>query len=66
MTKWLNHGIPPAEWAGNSVPVLLAIYARCVSGQLSELKKRMEAGRTSPSGLTRADEGPENVSVDSP
>ncbi|MFD6280856.1 tyrosine-type recombinase/integrase [Streptomyces sp. NPDC060209] len=51
LTKWLNDGIPPAqvaEWAGNSVPVLLAIYARCVSGQLSELKKRMEAGEDLP------------------
>ncbi|MFF1644501.1 hypothetical protein [Streptomyces sp. NPDC058240] len=51
LTKWLNDGIPlaqAAEWAGNSVPVLLAIYARCVSGQLSELKKRMEAGEDLP------------------
>ncbi|MFJ7963561.1 hypothetical protein [Streptomyces sp. NPDC096324] len=32
-TKWLNDGIPPsrvADRAGNSVPVLLATYARCV------------------------------------
>ncbi|WP_326723033.1 MULTISPECIES: hypothetical protein [unclassified Streptomyces] len=51
LTKWLNDGIPPAqvaEWAGNSVPVLLAIYARCVSGQLPDLKKRMEAGGDLP------------------
>ncbi|WP_371773138.1 hypothetical protein [Streptomyces sp. NBC_01438] len=51
LTKWLNDGIPPAqvaEWAGNSVPILLAIYARCVFGQLSELKKRMEAGEDLP------------------
>ncbi|WP_240678227.1 tyrosine-type recombinase/integrase [Streptomyces griseoviridis] len=36
LTAWLNKGIPPAqvaEWAGNSVPVLLAIYARCIVGQ---------------------------------
>ncbi|MEV5379757.1 site-specific integrase [Streptomyces nondiastaticus] len=47
LTTWLNQGIPPAqvaEWAGNSVPVLLATYARCISGQLTELKKRIEAG----------------------
>ncbi|MFE5682563.1 tyrosine-type recombinase/integrase [Streptomyces sp. NPDC056512] len=46
LTKWLNDGIPPAqvaEWAGNSVPVMLSIYARCVDGQLSDLKKRLEA-----------------------
>ncbi|MCF3104115.1 site-specific integrase [Streptomyces roseoverticillatus] len=47
LTTWLNKGIPPAqvaEWAGNSVPVLLATYARCISGQLKDLQKRIEAG----------------------
>jgi hypothetical protein len=51
LTKWLNDGIPPAqvaEWAGNSVPVLLAVYARCVEGQLSDLKKRLEAAGDLP------------------
>ncbi|MFF4804011.1 tyrosine-type recombinase/integrase [Streptomyces sp. NPDC001351] len=51
LTRWLNDGVPPAqvaEWAGNSVPVLLAIYARCVSGQLRDLKRRMEAGEDLP------------------
>ncbi|MBA2950329.1 tyrosine-type recombinase/integrase [Streptomyces himalayensis] len=51
LTRWLNDGIPAAqvaEWAGNSVPVLLAIYARCVSGQLRDLKRRMEAGGDLP------------------
>lgn len=46
LTNWLNDAIPPAqvaEWAGNSVPVLLAVYARCVSGQLSVYKQRIEA-----------------------
>lgn len=46
LTAWLNAGIPPAqvaEWAGNSVPVLLAIYARCVSGQLKDYQSRIEA-----------------------
>ncbi|MER7515904.1 tyrosine-type recombinase/integrase [Streptomyces sp. NPDC126499] len=45
LTNWLNAGVPPAtvaEWAGNSVPVLLATYARCVNGQLDDLKKRIE------------------------
>ncbi|WP_424887437.1 tyrosine-type recombinase/integrase [Streptomyces sp. XH2] len=47
LTTWLNKGVPPAqvaEWAGNSVPVLLATYARCISGQLKDLQKRIEAG----------------------
>ncbi|WP_371652784.1 MULTISPECIES: hypothetical protein [unclassified Streptomyces] len=46
LTNWLNAGVPPAqvaEWAGNGVPVLLAIYAWCISGQLDDLKKRIEA-----------------------
>ncbi|SPE49829.1 Site-specific recombinase XerD [Streptomyces netropsis] len=45
LTNWLNNGAPPAqvaEWAGNSVPVLLAIYARCISGQLKDIQKRIE------------------------
>ncbi|UKY50305.1 tyrosine-type recombinase/integrase [Streptomyces inhibens] len=46
LTNWLNAGVPPAqvaEWAGNSVAVLLAAYARCISGQLTDLKRRIEA-----------------------
>ncbi|MBB4715139.1 integrase [Streptomyces luteogriseus] len=51
LTKWLNDGIPPAqvaEWAGNSVAVLLATYARCVEGQLPDLKRRLEAAGDLP------------------
>ncbi|MFF1295611.1 MULTISPECIES: tyrosine-type recombinase/integrase [unclassified Streptomyces] len=46
LTNWLNDGIPAAqvaEWAGNSVPVLLTTYARCISGQLPDLKQRILA-----------------------
>ncbi|MFF4230071.1 tyrosine-type recombinase/integrase [Streptomyces sp. NPDC001820] len=46
LTTWLNNGVPPAqvaEWAGNSVPVLLATYARCISGQLRDHQTRIEA-----------------------
>ncbi|MEU9476644.1 hypothetical protein [Streptomyces sp. NPDC048191] len=46
LTKWLNDGIPPAQvagWAGNSVAVLLSSYARCISGQLRDLKQRILA-----------------------
>ncbi|WP_372407727.1 hypothetical protein [Streptomyces luteireticuli] len=46
LTKWLNDGIPPAQaayWAGNSVAVLLSVYAQCIEGQLPDLKRRMEA-----------------------
>ncbi|MGW7579173.1 hypothetical protein [Streptomyces sp. NPDC054765] len=51
LTNWLNDGVPPAqvaEWAGNRVPVLLATYARCISGQLSDLKKQIDAGGDLP------------------
>ncbi|MFZ3570484.1 hypothetical protein ACOKM5_26475 [Streptomyces sp. BH097] len=61
LTKWLNDGIPPAQvadWAGNSVPVLLATYARCVEGQLPDLKKRLEAAGDLPEVETEADVDP--------
>ncbi|MGW6909526.1 tyrosine-type recombinase/integrase [Streptomyces sp. NPDC054940] len=51
LTKWLNDGIPPAQvadWAGNSVAVLLATYARCIEGQLPDLKRRLEAAGDLP------------------
>ncbi|MEV5144105.1 hypothetical protein AB0L14_06585 [Streptomyces sp. NPDC052727] len=51
LTKWLNDGIPPAqvaEWAGSSVAVLLATYARCVDGQLPDLKRWLEAAGDLP------------------
>ncbi|MFH8632883.1 hypothetical protein ACH4CC_23920 [Streptomyces lydicus] len=51
LTTWLNIGVPPAqvaEWADKSVPVLLATYARRISGQLKDLQKRIEAGDDLP------------------
>lgn len=47
-TTWLNNGIPPAdvaEWAGNSVPVLLSAYARRMDGQKGDLRRRIEAAQ---------------------
>ncbi|MEU2741660.1 hypothetical protein ABZ656_41720 [Streptomyces sp. NPDC007095] len=46
LTNWLNDGVPPAQvtdWAANGVPVLLSTYARCIVGQLDDLKTRIEA-----------------------
>ncbi|MEV6317042.1 integrase [Streptomyces sp. NPDC051776] len=34
--------------AGNGVPVLLATYARCISGQLKDHQRRIEAGGELP------------------
>ena len=45
LTGWLNSGVPApqvAEWAGNSVPVLLGTYAKCISGQGAEYRRRIE------------------------
>jgi len=36
VSTWLNAGVPAtqvAEWAGHSVAVLHAIYAKCLDGQ---------------------------------
>ena len=44
LTNWLNCGIPPATvamWAGNSVPVLLAIYVNVVDNE-DVLLRRLE------------------------
>lgn len=54
LTGWLNAGIPPAqvaEWAGNSVAVLLATYARCLSDQTRELLRRLDAAVPDVSAL---------------
>ncbi|WP_405775374.1 hypothetical protein [Streptomyces sp. NBC_01538] len=51
LTTWLSNCVPPAqiaEWAGNSVPVLLATYARCITGQLAALQKRIEGPQRLP------------------
>jgi len=45
VSTWLNAGVPApqvADWAGHSVDVLLRVYARCISGQQAEAKRRIE------------------------
>jgi integrase len=45
VSTWLNAGVPApqvAAWAGHSVDVLLRVYARCISGQQDEAKRRIE------------------------
>ena len=45
VSTWLNAGVPApqvAEWAGHSVEILLSTYAKCVDGQQSADRKRIE------------------------
>jgi integrase len=45
LSTWLNGGVDPtqaAEWAGNSVPVLLRTYAKCIHGREELNRKRIE------------------------
>jgi integrase len=54
LTTWLNSGIPPAqvaEWAGNSVPVLLRTYAHCIQGQFDHFKRRLEETHRIPGAV---------------
>ena len=46
LSTWLNGGVPPtdvAEWAGNSVEVLLSVYAKCLDGGDAMKRKLVEA-----------------------
>jgi integrase len=55
VSTWLNAGVPApqvAEWAGHSVSVLLRVYAKCVTGQQEDAKRRIEAA-TRPSATGR-------------
>lgn len=45
VTTWHNVGVDPAqvaEWAGQSVAVLLRVYVRCIAGRDEIAKKRIE------------------------
>ena len=45
VSTWLNGGVPPtqvAEWAGQSVEVLLRIYAKCLDGGVHLLRRRID------------------------
>ena len=49
VSTWHNAGVAAtqvAEWAGQSVDVLLRIYAKCVEGQDEAAKKRIAAALT--------------------
>lgn len=45
LSSWLNSGVDPAqvaEWAGNSVKVLLDTYVKCISGRDEINRRRIE------------------------
>ncbi len=45
LSTWLNGGVEPtqvAEWAGNSVQVLLRVYAKCIAGRDEINRRRIE------------------------
>jgi hypothetical protein len=45
VSTWLNGGVPPtqvAEWAGQSVEVLLRIDAKCLDGGVRLLRRRID------------------------
>jgi integrase len=45
LSTWLNGGVEPtqvAQWAGNSVQVLLRVYAKCIAGRDEVNRRRIE------------------------
>jgi len=51
LSTWLNAGVEPArvaEWAGNSVPVLLRVYAKCLSGTEQTALRKLQAAEPAP------------------
>jgi hypothetical protein len=45
LSTWLNAGVDPtqvADWAGNSVEVLLRVYAKCIHGRDKINRKLIE------------------------
>lgn len=46
VSAWFNVGVPAtqvAEWAGQSVAVLLQIYAQCLAGHDETARQRIDA-----------------------
>lgn len=55
LTNWLNSGTPPAEvaeWAGNSVPVLLATYVKCIEGKRTAYLRLIEESLSTAEAAT--------------
>jgi integrase len=44
VSTWLNGGVPAtqvAEWAGQSIEILLRIYAKCLDGEQATMRRRV-------------------------
>jgi hypothetical protein len=57
LSTWLNAGVHPtqvAEWAGNSVEVLLRVYAKCIHGRDRINRKLIEDALRDDDGGGRA------------
>jgi integrase len=51
LSTWLNVGVAPAqvaEWAGDSVPVLLRVYAKCLTDSEQTALRRIEEAEDKP------------------
>jgi integrase len=51
LSTWLNAGVAPAqvaEWGGNSVPVLLRVYAKCLTDSEQTALRRLEQAEAGP------------------
>jgi hypothetical protein len=51
LSTWLNAGVAPAQvadWAGNSVPVLLRVYAKCLTDSEQTALRRLEEAEAKP------------------
>ena len=57
LSTWLNAGVPPAQvaaWAGHTVAVLLQVYSKCIDGEDTAVRRRIEdALRTPPSSRSQ-------------
>lgn len=69
LSSWLNGGVEQtqvAQWAGNSVKVLMETYAKCIHGHDEINRKRMDtAFRDTPADERPGRRGPEEEAAES-
>ena len=69
LSTWLNAGIDPAQvaqWAGNSVRVLLSTYAKCVAGRDTTSRRQAEEAFRPSEDTTPSKEPPHSEKPDTP